>query len=152
MGGCGAHVVHRLVGSTHHLLLYDGVCGLCNRLNRFVLARDRRDRFRFASLQGALAAELLRRHGHDAADLDTVYVVAAFDGSDGTGVLSKSRAILFVLTTLGGIWSLAGMFRPVPTAWLDAAYDFVARRRYLWFGQSEVCILPRPEHAAKFLD
>jgi len=67
---------------THPILLYDGVCGLCNRLNQFVLKRDPTGIFRFASLQSELAARILQRHGADATDLDTVYVVVNPDHPD----------------------------------------------------------------------
>ncbi|MGD0759191.1 MAG: DUF393 domain-containing protein [Candidatus Sulfotelmatobacter sp.] len=75
----------------HPILLYDGVCGLCNRLNQFVLRRDPAGIFRFASLQSALAIRILARHGADAADLDTVYVVVNPDQPDETPLSSSSN-------------------------------------------------------------
>ncbi|HKR60260.1 MAG TPA: DUF393 domain-containing protein, partial [Pyrinomonadaceae bacterium] len=75
------------------VVLYDGVCGLCNRLNQFLLRRDGQDRFRFASLQSDVAAQLLQRHGTDAIDLDTVYVVADY-GMPNERLLSRSDAVL----------------------------------------------------------
>jgi predicted DCC family thiol-disulfide oxidoreductase YuxK len=134
-----------------NLILYDGLCGLCNRLNQFVLRRDAADRFRFASLQGALATELLRRYGRDARDLDTVYVVKSY-GQPDESVLSKGRAVLFALQTLGGVWRLAGVLRILPTRLLDLAYDQIARRRYRWFGRYDACPLPAPGVRDKFLD
>ena len=133
------------------LILYDGVCGLCNRLNQFVLRRDAADRFRFASLQGSLAGALLRRYGRDARDLDTVYVVKNYGAPD-EALLSRSRAVLFVLETLGGAWRLARVLRLLPGRWVDAAYDQIARRRYRWFGRTDACPLPAPGERAKFLD
>jgi predicted DCC family thiol-disulfide oxidoreductase YuxK len=133
------------------LLLYDGVCGLCDRLNRFVLRRDRRGRFRFAPLQGSLAADLLRRHGRDARDLDTVFVVLDH-GGPGERVLWKARAVLHVLRSLGGAWALARSLEWLPPRWLDAAYDLVAVRRYRLFGRSETCLLPPAEHRSRFVD
>ena len=133
------------------LILYDGLCGLCNRLNQFVLRRDVHDRFRFAPLQGTLAGDLLRRYGRDARELDTVYVVKNH-GQQGEALLAKGRAILFVLRTLGGFWSLARVFNLVPRRVLDLAYDLVARRRYRWFGRYGACPLPAPGVREKFLD
>lgn len=133
------------------LVLYDGVCGLCNRLVRFILKRDRRRQFRFASLQGPLAEALLRRHGFDARDLDTFYLVADHQGP-GEQVFARARAVLVVLRKLGGIWAVSRAFAPLPSRWLDAAYDFVAARRYRWFGRADACPLPPPEHRAMFLD
>lgn len=133
------------------LVLYDGVCGLCNRLNQFLLTRDARDRFRFAPLQGALATELVARYGRSARDLDTVYVIADFGGPR-ERLLDKSRAIFHVLGRLGGLWSVARVLSLLPTPVTDLGYSYVARHRYQWFGQSEVCLLPEPRHRAKFID
>jgi predicted DCC family thiol-disulfide oxidoreductase YuxK len=133
------------------LVLYDGVCGLCNRMNQFILARDAGDRFRFAPLQGALATELVARYGRSAVDLDTVYVIADFGGPD-ERLLDRSRAIFHVLRRLGGFWSFARVLSLLPQSVTDAAYTYVARHRYQWFGQSEVCLLPEPRHRAKFID
>jgi len=133
------------------LVLYDGACGLCSRLNLFVLERDRQERFRFAPLQGPLAGDVLRRHGREAMGLDTVYVVAGY-GGPGERLLSRSRAALFVLASLPGYRSLARLLGLLPARWLDAAYDFVAARRVRWFGSAESCPLPRSEHRSRFLD
>lgn len=134
-----------------HLILYDGVCGLCNRLCRFVLERDAADRFRFASLQGSLAAPLLARYGRDARQLDTFYVISDY-GQPGEALRSKGRGILFVLQCLGGVWGAARIFGALPTAFIDFVYDRVARRRYRWFGRYETCPAPTPAHRSKFLD
>ena len=133
------------------IILYDGVCGLCNRLNQFLLKRDAQDRFRFASLQSDFAAKLLRRHGADAEDLDTVYVVRNYDES-GESLLARSDAILYLLRELGGIWSVAGRARILPRWFRDRIYNLVARNRYRVFGKSEVCMMPEPRHRHKFLD
>jgi len=134
-----------------HLILYDGVCGLCNRLNLFVLKRDAADLFRFASLQSDLGIGAVRRHGRDAVDLDTVYVIENY-GTEDERLRAKARAVLFIVRSLGGVWRLASLLDRLPTPLLDAVYDFVAKRRYGWFGRSEVCIVPKPEHRAKFLE
>jgi predicted DCC family thiol-disulfide oxidoreductase YuxK len=134
-----------------HLVLYDGVCGLCNRLNQFILKRDSGDRFRFAALQSSIAGEILRRYGRDTSDLNTVYVIVNY-GEPDERLLSKGRAVLFVLRTLGGIWGLARIFELLPTRLLDRFYDVVARRRYRWFGRFDSCVVPQPRDRSKFLD
>ena len=134
-----------------HLVLYDGVCGLCNRLVQFILRRDRAGQFRFAALQSAFAAELLRGHGRPAEDLDTVYVFARYGESD-QRLLAKGRAILFVLGRLGGLWRLAPILGVLPRPILDFAYDRIARRRYRWFGRLDACPLPAPGTRERFLD
>ena len=84
----------------HPILLYDGVCGLCNRMVQFILRRDAAGVFRFASLQSSLAGQILARHGADAAELDTVYVVVNYGLVD-EEILSRSDAVLFMLRHLG---------------------------------------------------
>lgn len=133
------------------IVLYDGVCGLCNGLVRFVLRRDRRRRFRFASLQSAFARELLGRHGRDPRDLDTLYVVVG-PGGKAERLIDKSRAVLHVLHGIGGPWALAAVAGLCPTGLLDAAYDLVARRRYRLFGRYEACPMPEDKWRDRFLD
>jgi predicted DCC family thiol-disulfide oxidoreductase YuxK len=133
------------------IVLYDGVCGLCNHLVQFLLKRDTKDRFRFASLQSEFAQTLMTKHGVDPHDLDTVYVVKAHGQTNET-LLGRSDAILYMLSELGGVWKLTGVGRVLPKAFRDAVYKLVARNRYRVFGKHESCMLPEPKHRAKFLD
>ena len=132
------------------VVLYDGVCGLCNRLNQFLLKRDRHDRFRFASLQSDVAAQLLQRHGTDAVDLDTVYVVIDY-GKPEERLLSRSDAIIHVLQRLGGIWAFAAAGKVLPKPLRDAFYKVVATNRYRVFGKYDVCLMPEERYKNKFL-
>ena len=136
---------------TKPIVLYDGVCGLCNRLVQFLLKRDKHDRFRFASLQSELSQGVLTRHGLDPHNLDTVYVVQNYDQSSET-LVARSDAILYMLAQLGGIWSLSGIGRVLPRGLRDAMYKIVARNRYSVFGKHESCMLPEPKYREKFLD
>lgn len=136
---------------SHPLVLYDGVCGLCNRLNHFLLKRDLHDRFRFASLQSSFSESLLRQHGAEARDLDTVYVVIDH-GGPGERLLSRSDAILYLLSQLDGVWNLGRLGRVLPKAVRDQIYNLVARNRYRLFGKHESCLLPDPKHREKFLE
>lgn len=137
--------------SPHPILLYDGVCGLCNRLNQFILKRDRNDRFRFASLQSGLAESLTRRHGADPKELDTVYVVV--DHNRPTEyLLSRSDAIIYVLTELGGIWRAMAVAKVLPKALRNVAYEIVAKNRYRLFGKHDSCLLPDAKNKDKFLE
>lgn len=133
------------------IILYDGVCGLCNRLVQFVLKHDRHDRFRFASLQSRFAAELLTRLGRDPRRLDTVYLVLD-PGRPGERLLAKSRAVLEILRELGWPWSLLRIFGVLPTPLLNTGYNAVARVRYRLFGRSEACLLPDPRVQSKFIE
>jgi predicted DCC family thiol-disulfide oxidoreductase YuxK len=132
------------------IILYDGVCGLCHRLTHFVLARDPAGRFRFAALQGALAREILARHGRDPRDLDTLYLVLG-PGRPDERLLRKSDAALRILGELGSPWWAASALRVVPRRLRDFGYDLVARTRYRLFGRYDTCPLPDPRHRARFL-
>lgn len=136
---------------TKPIILYDGVCGLCNRFNQFVLKRDRKDLFRFASLQSSFASGVLTRHGADPRKLDTIYVVVDYDQPT-ERLLSKSRAILFTLQQIGGSWRSVGVFRMLPRFILDIGYDLIARNRYRIFGKYETCLVPQERYRQKFID
>lgn len=134
-----------------HLLLYDGACGLCDGFVRFVLARDRRRRFRFAAIQGRVGRSLLAAHGRDPDRLDTVYV-AVDHASEKARVLDRSAAVLFVFDQLGPPWRAAALLRHAPAPLLDWLYDRVAAHRYRVFGRLPACPVPDPEHRDRFLD
>ncbi len=128
------------------VIVFDGVCALCNRWVRFLLRFDRRGRYRFAAMQGEQGSALLRSHGLDPRD------PASFLLLDAQGAWTDTDAILRVLAGLGGAWRLSGVLRMVPRRWRDAAYRMLARNRYRWFGRHDACHLPAPEQAARFLD
>ena len=134
------------------ILLYDGVCGLCNRSVQFILRRDRKAIFRFASLQNPFAQTILARHGADPADLDTVYLVVNYNQPD-EALLARSDAVADVLRRLGGVWSVfAAALRLVPRPLRHWGYSLVARNRYRIFGHYDTCPLPTPETRSRFLD
>lgn len=132
-----------------HLLLYDGDCGLCQRVTLFVLARDRRDAFRFAPLQGPAGRAWVTRFGEDPDDLSTFRVVADY-ATDRPRLLSRGRAGLFVLDQLGGAWRLANALRVLPTRVLDWGYGLVARNRHRL--APHACPVPPPGVRWKFLE
>jgi predicted DCC family thiol-disulfide oxidoreductase YuxK len=132
------------------LVLYDGVCGLCNRLVSFLLRHHRRDQFRFAPLQSELAQTLLRRYGLDPNDFDTVVVLADF-GQPAERALTRSQAALWAVSRVGGIWRLFAIAKLIPLSLREGLYRFIARRRYRIFGKYDQCPLPRPEDRGKFL-
>lgn len=133
-----------------HLVLYDGVCGLCDRTVQFLLAVDRHSRLTFAPLQGS-TGELAQRRLEVTADLRTLVFVRDWEG-DGETVYFRSTAVLQILAVVGGIWRLASWLRVVPRPLRDATYDFVARHRYRWFGRFDRCKLPSPEQRERFLE
>ncbi len=138
-----------MLDSANPILLYDGVCGLCNRLVQFVLKHDTAARFRFASLQSDYANRILQEHALDAQDLDTVYVIEA----PGAQLKSRSNAVISILRTLGGVWSAVAIILGIfPKPLRDWGYNIVARHRYRIFGKYESCPLPEKKYQDRFLD
>lgn len=141
------------------ILLYDGVCGLCNRTVQFVLKRDPRSVFLFAALQSTVAQQILAGYDVNPSSLDTFYVVTGFDLTQPRDVRSKgamlarSDALIFVLREVGGFWRWAGnLFGVLPRFLRDWMYNIVARRRYRIFGEYDSCPLPSAENRKRFLD
>lgn len=136
------------------LMLYDGLCGFCNWSVRWVIKRDRHDRFRFAPLQSAIAEAVLSRHGVDRQAMlaaNTVYLVLGHDGP-GEQLLCRSDVTVQVLRLLGGGWELLGrLLGAVPRFLRDWAYTLVAQIRYRIAGRYDSCPLPSVAERAKFL-
>ncbi|MGQ0650543.1 MAG: thiol-disulfide oxidoreductase DCC family protein [Gemmatimonadaceae bacterium] len=128
-----------------YIVLYDGVCGLCNRFVQFVLRHDRHRTMRFATLQGALGQEAVRAIP-ELAKVDSIVLLHR------NGAFVRSTAALEVARYLGGVWLLALVGYVVPRAVRDAMYDAIARRRYRMFGRYDACPMPTPETRARFLD
>ena len=137
--------------SGSHILFYDGVCGLCDRLTRLVIRHDPRYLFRFASLQSDYAARVLPPYGKDPRDLDTLYLLRD-GGTPSESLLSRAEAVAFVLSELGGAWRWVGAgIRRLPASWANYLYDVVARYRYRVFGRYDACPVPRPSERDRFL-
>jgi predicted DCC family thiol-disulfide oxidoreductase YuxK len=133
-----------------HLVLYDGVCGFCDRTIQFVLKRDKGGLFRFAPLQSDFAREAASRHGHDASKLDTLCLLLNEGGPD-ERMLVKGRAVVRILREIGGFWWIVSGIGALPTLLLDFGYDLVAGNRYRIFGRLEACRLPTPEQRDRFV-
>lgn len=129
----------------HDVIVFDGHCVLCSANARFVLRHDRRGRFRLAAMQGEAGADLLRSHGVDPSDPDTLIVMR--DGF----ALRDSDAILAIWTGLGWPWRAAVVLRIMPRRMRDSVYRFVARNRYRLFGRAEQCFVPDPRWADRLL-
>jgi len=136
-----------------HLVLFDGGCGLCSRLVRFVARRDPAGVFAFASLQGAEGQAVLARAGAAAppVDADTFVLVAGWRGGR-PEVLLRARAALFVTARLTRPWRWLRVLRLLPAAWLDAGYRLVARHRRRLFAPPSACALPEPALRGRLLD
>lgn len=132
------------------LVLFDGVCVLCNRATDWLLAEDTDAVLSFAPLQGEAADALADRGVDLVREVSTIVYVRGFGGPD-ERVSSRSTAVLEILDDIGGIWRPFSWLRFVPRPLRDPAYRLVAENRYRWFGQYDVCRLPPPESRERFL-
>nr|WP_297788678.1 thiol-disulfide oxidoreductase DCC family protein [uncultured Allomuricauda sp.] len=129
------------------IILFDGVCNLCNSSVQFVIKRDKKDLFRYAALQSEVGQKLVNQRHIDTSKVDSIILI-----EPGVAYYTKSDAALEIAQELGGIWKLTGVFSWIPTSIRNAIYDFVAKNRYKWFGKKDACMIPTPELKAKFLD
>jgi len=134
-----------MTGDPRAIVLFDGVCNLCNASVTFIIDRDRRGRFAFAPLQSEVGRALLRRHGPWPDAIDSVVLV------EGGRAYTRSRAALRIARRLDGAWPLLYGLAVLPTPVLDALYDLVARNRYRLFGRTGACRVPTPALRARFL-
>ena len=125
-------------------VLFDGVCNVCNYWVQFIIKRDPKAYFHFASLQSTEAQTLLEKH-NQTATLDSIVLLQ--NGK----VYTESTAILQITKKLTGLWKLLSVFLFVPKFIRDAAYRWFAKNRYRWFGQQESCMIPTPEVRQRFL-
>jgi predicted DCC family thiol-disulfide oxidoreductase YuxK len=128
-----------------YILLFDGVCNLCNRTVQFVIKRDNNAKFRFASLQSDIGQALLKRFGLPLNDFDSFVLIK------GDKYYLRSTAGLHVLKELGGGWKLFYALIIFPRAFRDFIYSMVARTRYKVFGKRDSCMIPTPEQRDRFL-
>ncbi len=131
------------------VLLYDGVCGFCNKSVQTVIDHDRRGAMRFAALQSAYGEAVIKRHP-ELRGVDSVVYVERDGGVERVHV--RSDAALKVAGYLGGFWKLFLAARLMPRALRDYFYDLFARNRYRFFGKYDTCLLPPPEVRARFFE
>lgn len=130
---------------SHPVVLFDGVCNFCEGSVRFIIDRDPKGRFRFASLQSEAGKQFAEEHGGDTSQLNTMMLI-----QDGT-LYKRSSAALRIARGLRFPWPLAWAFIIVPPFIRNAVYNIIARNRYKWFGQKDACMIPTPEIRERFL-
>lgn len=130
---------------SHKVILFDGVCNLCNGAINFVIKKDKRNVFKFAALQSEAGIMLLSKYKIDTSKVDSIILV------DGENCYVKSSAALRIAKDLSGGYPLLYGFLILPRFIRDAVYDYIARNRYKWFGKKESCMIPTPELKSKFL-
>lgn len=128
------------------IILFDGLCNLCTGSVRFVIERDARKQFRFASLQSQVAEKILGSQGHDRDKLESMVLIV------GDRVYRKSTAALLSAKRLDGLWPLLSILVVIPRPLRDAVYDWIGNRRYRMFGKREVCWKPQGDIADRFWD
>lgn len=133
------------MNSPNPIVLFDGVCNLCNSSVQFIIKRDKKKQFRFASLQGKTGQELLKKFNLPADDFNSFILV------EGNNFYSRSTGALRMLKKLGGGWKLLHGFMIVPKFIRDAVYNWIARNRYKWYGKREECMIPTPDLKERFL-
>ena len=134
-----------MVEFSEPVLLFDGVCNLCNGSVRFVLKHERQPNLRFASLQSPFGQTVCRDLGLNTIDHQSIIYI-----SKGR-VLQKSQAVIAVLSDMGGIWRTAKLLSVLPTKFSDWIYDRIAQNRYKWFGRQDTCMVPGQENADRFI-
>ena len=130
---------------THSIILFDGVCNLCNGAVNFVIKRDPRNVFKFTPLQEKKGVLLLKKHAVDSRKLDSIVLI------ENGNVYIKSSAALRIAKKLSGLWPLFFVLLIIPSFIRDGVYDFIAKNRYKWFGKKEQCMIPTPGFREKFL-
>ncbi|KOS05204.1 thiol-disulfide oxidoreductase [Flavobacterium akiainvivens] len=128
------------------IILFDGVCNLCDNTVQFIIKHDKNDDFRFVALQSELGQEIIKHIGVDVSKTDSIILY-----EPGKAYYYKAEAALNIATGLGGIYSLLGAFKILPKWLSNKVYDYVARNRYKWYGKKDACMIPTPELKAKFL-
>ncbi|HEY6144326.1 MAG TPA: thiol-disulfide oxidoreductase DCC family protein [Flavobacterium sp.] len=128
------------------IILFDGVCNLCNSAVQFVIQHDTKDVFRFVALQSELGQEILKHIGINPKNIDSIILY-----EPGLAYYYKSSAAIQIARSLGGFLHFGTVFRIIPTAIRNQLYDYIAKNRYKWYGKKESCMIPTPELKAKFL-
>ena len=132
------------------VIVFDGVCVLCNGWVRFLLRHDRHERYRFAAMQGDSGRALLVANGLDPDD-PVSFLLVEYDIGTSPRVSTDTDAMRRVLMGLGGVWRIAGLSALLPRRVRDPLYRMVARNRYRWFGRHDACPVPDPVQAHRFV-
>ena len=137
-----------MITENKKIVLFDGVCNLCNGAVVYIIKRDKNDVFRFAALQSDIGQKLINERNIDTSKIDSIILI-----EPGIAYYTKSSAAIKIMNEFGGLWRVMNVFNYLlPTSIRDIIYDFIAKNRYKWFGKQESCMIPTPELKAKFLD
>lgn len=129
------------------IILFDGVCNLCDSFVQFVIRHDSKDVFRFVALQSDLGQKILKHIGIDQKQIDSIILY-----EPGVAYYYKSGAALEIAKSLGGFFHLGTVFKIIPAGLRNLLYDYIARNRYKWYGKKAACLLPTADIKAKFIE
>ena len=128
------------------IILFDGVCNLCNSSVQYVIKRDKSNTYRFAALQSEIGKKLVEERGIDTSQIDSIILI-----EPGVAYYTKSTAAIKIAQSFGGAWQLTSVFEWVPEKLRNWVYDYIAKNRYKWYGKKDSCMIPTPELKSKFL-
>lgn len=129
------------------IILFDGVCNLCESSVLFVIKHDQKDIFRFVALQSDLGKEIIEHIGLSKKNIDSVILY-----EPGISYNYKSAAAIEIAKDLGGFFHLGTIFKIIPSGLRNVLYDYIAKNRYLWYGKKDNCLLPTEEIKSKFFE
>lgn len=129
----------------YNLVLFDGVCNLCNKAVDFIIRKDKKNKFKVGALQNPIVKDLLKTYKIDESYLDSLILI------QGDEVFYKSSAALLIAKNLGGLWRILYLGMVLPQSLRDAIYEWVGKNRYNWFGKKDSCRLPSPDEKQKFI-
>lgn len=131
-----------------HIVLFDGVCNFCDAAVQRIIKHDKKDLYRFASLQSEVGQQLTKERGINTSKIDSIILIIP-----GVAYYIKAEAALEIAKNMGGLYLVLGTLNSIiPAAISNKVYDYIAKNRYKWYGQKETCMIPTPELRAKFLE
>ncbi len=133
------------MSNNYKIILFDGVCNLCNGAVTYIIKRDKKNVFKFAALQSEIGQQLISKFNIDTSKIDSIILI------DGEKHYTKSSAALHIAKQLSGAYPLLFGFMVVPKFIRNSVYDYIAKNRYKWFGKKESCMIPTAELKSKFL-
>lgn len=128
------------------IILFDGICNLCDSAVQIIIKHDKKDLFRFVPLQSELGQQIIKHIGISTSQIDSMILY-----EPGKAYYYKSDAAFRILKELSGVYKALGVFSILPKPVLNYLYDCIARNRYKWYGRQENCMVPTPELQSKFL-
>ncbi len=133
------------IAKKHPIILFDGVCNLCDNSVRFVIKNDGRNSFKFGALQANNVQEFLKQKNSKFSNIDSILLVTEHK------IYTKSSAALTIAKKMKNRYSLLYIFYIIPKTIRDVFYDFIAQNRYKWYGKKDACMIPSKELQDKFI-